>query len=66
MIPIDKIAHLIPYQDMSTAREINKTSRSYEVRKSFYDQTDKETKWWVPLYIACKYWRAIVIKSINW
>ena len=45
MIPIDKIAQLISYQDMSTASQINKTSRSYEVRKSFYYQTDKETKW---------------------
>ena len=41
MIPIDKIAQLIPYQDMFTASQIN---RSYEVRKSFYYQTNKETK----------------------
>ena len=66
MIPISKIAQLIPYQDMSIAREINKSSRSYEFRKSFYYQTDKETKGWVPLCIACRYWCAIFITSINW
>ena len=51
MIPIGKIVQLIFYQDMSIAREINESSRSYEVMKSFYYQTDKETKGWVPLYI---------------
>ena len=41
MIPTDKRAQLIRYQDMFTASHINKSSRSYEVRKSFNNQTNK-------------------------
>ena len=41
MIPTDKRAQLIRYQDMFTASHINKSSRSYEVRKSFNNQTNR-------------------------
>ena len=41
MIPTDKRAQLIRYQDMFTASHINKSSRSYEVGKSFNNQTNR-------------------------
>ena len=41
MIPTDKRAQLIRCQDMFTASHINKSSRSYEVRKSFNNQTNR-------------------------
>ena len=41
MIPTDKRAQLIRYQDMFTASHINKSSRSYEVRKSYNNQTNR-------------------------
>ena len=41
MIPTDKRTQLIRYQDMFTASHINKSSRSYEVRKSFNNQTNR-------------------------
>ena len=42
MIPVDKIALLIPHQNMFTASQINKLA---EARKSFYYKTNEETKW---------------------
>ena len=63
MIPMDKIAQLIPHKNMFTAGQITKLAEA--TIKSFYYKTNEETNWWVRWYIACKYWCVIVIKSIN-
>ena len=43
MIPTDKRAQLIPCLDMFSASQTIKTSRSYKVTKSFYNQSNKDT-----------------------